>query len=89
MRMLSLASQKLRDFVSLYLGPLQKSLRSLLFLIILRSPVTMWPWFLPMNGELEQLHGKKIKFRYNWSMLISEVVFFNLKMIDRSGLVRV
>ena len=46
------ASWKLMKFSSLNLGPLEINLRSLLFLIILESPVKIWPWSLSMKESL-------------------------------------
>ena len=57
-KMLSFAAWKFTDAGSLHYSLLQNILWSLLFLICHRSPVTIWPWFLSIYGELIQLHEK-------------------------------
>ena len=43
---------------SLYLRPLHSSFFNLLFCTIRMSPVTICPWFGPVNSDVVQLQGK-------------------------------
>ena len=50
--------EKLMETGSLYLGPLHSSFLNLLFWAIHMSPVTIYPWFGSVTGDVVQLQGK-------------------------------
>ena len=63
------------DLGSRYLGPLANTSRKEVLLIILRSPVIMWPAGLYMYGELAQVQSGGLNLKSSILSLKYIVVF--------------
>ena len=62
-----LAFSRFIGLISLYLRPLIKNFLKTLFLMIGRSPVTLFFWYLSAKGELLHLHDRISGFVQNKS----------------------